>query len=75
MIEQAIASADMSILETISHQLKGSGAGYGYPTITATAADLEDAVKASPDSVDALKGEVDELINMCKRAMAGFEGA
>jgi HPt (histidine-containing phosphotransfer) domain-containing protein len=44
-IESTFASGDNSRLQTIAHQLKGAGGGYGYQPITDTAALLEQALK------------------------------
>lgn len=53
-------------LQTIAHQLKGSGAGYGFEPISITAADLEASLKRHTD-LEAIRGEVDALVDICQR--------
>ena len=73
-IATAMSDGDLSLLETIAHQLKGSGAGYGYAPITASAADVEDAIRAGASDVSSLNDQVQALLQLCNRAMAGFNG-
>ena len=40
-IEQALEQEDLSTLASLSHQMKGSAGGYGFPTITDVAAQLD----------------------------------
>ncbi|MCO6436225.1 MAG: Hpt domain-containing protein [Phycisphaerae bacterium] len=40
-MEQALRTEDFDALRIAAHQLKGCGAGYGYPALTQQAADLE----------------------------------
>ncbi len=44
-LESHLANGDMPELQTLAHQLKGAGGGYGFPQITEVAAVLEQAVK------------------------------
>jgi len=44
-IEQYLQSGDLSGLQTLAHQLKGAGGGYGFDAITETAAALEAAIR------------------------------
>ena len=44
-IEQHLQSGDVEGLQTLSHQLKGAGGGYGFDAITDTAEALEAAIK------------------------------
>jgi HPt (histidine-containing phosphotransfer) domain-containing protein len=63
-------TGDLEELGRITHQLKGSGAGYGFPQITQNAARAEAAIKSSTD-IHAIKGEVDELIQLI-RSVEGY---
>jgi signal transduction histidine kinase/DNA-binding response OmpR family regulator len=63
-------TGDIEELRRLVHQLKGSGTGYGFPQITQNAARAEAAIKASND-LNAIKGEVDELINQI-RSIDGY---
>src|SRR5437016_5645232 len=62
-------------LKRISHQLKGASAGYGFPTIGAAAAKVEDGLRAGgsdeSQALERVRAEVDELVNLCRRAMKG----
>ena len=45
-IETAAAQGDHALLARLAHQLKGTGASYGYPQLTQVARALEDAATA-----------------------------
>lgn len=53
-------------LQTIAHQLKGSGAGYGFEPVSLTAAQLEASLKTHSD-IESIRDEVDALIDVCRR--------
>lgn len=53
-IEQMWESRDREGLQTLAHQLKGAGGGYGFPEITQYAADLEAALKTGRDECEIL---------------------
>lgn len=55
-------------LRRLAHQLKGAGSGYGYEPITAAAAKLESALKAMPPELGSVRGQLEELIDLCQRA-------
>lgn len=61
-------------VKRLAHQLKGASAGYGFPTIGAAAGKLVDALRASDSanqsSLNALKRDLDNLIDLCNRAAA-----
>lgn len=44
-LEAHLAAGEMRELQTLAHQLKGAGGGYGFPQITELAASLEAALK------------------------------
>ncbi len=44
-LEDSLAKGDLLRLETLAHQLKGAGGGYGFPQITEASAELEQTVK------------------------------
>lgn len=47
-----LADGDLDALQTLAHQLKGAGGGYGFTSITEVAASLESALKeGAGDSV------------------------
>ena len=53
-------------LQTLAHQLKGAGAGYGFEPVSLTAATLESSLKSHTDLED-IADEVDALIDICRR--------
>ncbi|CAG1011052.1 hypothetical protein PHYC_03991 [Phycisphaerales bacterium] len=59
-------------LKRITHQLRGSSASYGFPSIGSVAGRIEDSLHELGSSngadLSSLKATVDELINLCKRA-------
>ena len=55
-VESLLASGAFADLQTLAHQLKGAGGGYGFPIITERAAALERALKA---------GEVEPVVKDC----------
>jgi HPt (histidine-containing phosphotransfer) domain-containing protein len=66
-----IAARQLDQLRTLIHQLKGAGTGYGFPTITQTAAKTEAVIKSDAE-FDAVRTAVDELIALI-RGTAGYD--
>lgn len=56
-------------LQTIAHQLKGAGAGYGFESVSLVAGQLEASLKCHAD-LEAIRDEVDALIDICRRLSA-----
>jgi len=48
-LERCLEAADLAQLQTMAHQLKGAGGGYGFAPITERAASLEHALKEGQD--------------------------
>ena len=69
-LEQACAAEDADALARLAHQLKGSAGGYGFPSITEVAAELEARAK-SQESLDGLRDAVQQVADLCRRAAAG----
>lgn len=65
-IEQACLEGDVDTLIRLAHQLKGSAGGYGFPSITEEAADLE-RIARRRGSQDALIGTARSLADLCRR--------
>lgn len=61
-------------VKRLAHQLKGASAGYGFPAIGAAAGKLEDALRTSDAAnqltLNSLKRDLDNLIDLCNRAAA-----
>ncbi|MDX9912896.1 MAG: Hpt domain-containing protein [Phycisphaerales bacterium] len=74
-IEAAMAESRAADLKRLAHQLKGAGGGYGYPAISSAAARVEEDVKQAGDrmlsELDQLRGDVEALLAICERAIAG----
>ncbi len=69
----AWSGRQISDLTRMAHQLKGAGAGYGFPTIGAAAGTLESGLKkldaaSAQASVDRLAAEFRALVDLCSRA-------
>ncbi len=45
VLEDALAAGDLAVIQRIAHNLKGTGAGYGFPAITAIGRAMEAAAK------------------------------
>jgi hypothetical protein len=46
-MRNALAARDFASIQTIGHNCKGTGAGYGFPDISRVGAAIEQAAKAS----------------------------
>ena len=66
-MQEALDKYDLAGLASLAHQLKGSAGGYGFPTITDAAKDVEFRAKTS-DDVEGLKQQVEALVDLCHRA-------
>lgn len=65
---------NMRDLATVAHQLRGSSAGYGFPTIGSAAGRLEDSIRsanaaAGEAALESVRREMDELSALVRRAM------
>ena len=65
-IEQARIEGDFDTLIRVAHQLKGSAGGYGFPSITEEAANLE-RIARRRGSGEELIGAVGSLTDLCRR--------
>ena len=64
----AVEHDDVASVQRIAHQLKGAAGGYGFPSLTAAAADLEQA--AIRNEPAAIRARADDLVSLCSRARA-----
>jgi HPt (histidine-containing phosphotransfer) domain-containing protein len=70
-LSEAWRAREFQTVQRLAHQLKGSSAGYGFPTIGTAAAKVESCVREkSPEQVklEELQAGVQELIALCHRA-------
>jgi HPt (histidine-containing phosphotransfer) domain-containing protein len=70
-IRAAFSSAELARLRTLSHQLKGASAGYGFAPLGVAAGKVEDAVRSTPDELASIRERVDELVELCRRVTFG----
>lgn len=68
-LAQALAAGNSDELYVIAHQLKGAAGGYGFPSISELAAELEAACRATEIETSALAEKVESLIDICRRAV------
>jgi|GEM_PF-1041909 len=68
-MSQALANNCLDELRRLAHQLKGSGGGYGYPSLTDNARALEDAAKTG--NVEEAGLVLNQLRTLVRAAVAG----
>ncbi|MFZ4573704.1 MAG: Hpt domain-containing protein [Phycisphaerales bacterium] len=69
----AWSAKDLPTIKRISHQLRGSSAGYGFPTLGNAAGALEDSLRTVNDPAGmppSAEFNVNQLINLCRRVIA-----
>lgn len=64
-MQEALTSNDLQSLRRLAHQLKGSGGGHGYPSLTDTASKLEQ--QAIEGQADEIKTALVDLSNLIAR--------
>jgi HPt (histidine-containing phosphotransfer) domain-containing protein len=72
-LEAAWRNAQVPQLTRMAHQLKGSCAGYGFPTLGTAASTLEERLRAlqgDAGTLTRLQAEFNDLIDLCRRASA-----
>jgi CheY-like chemotaxis protein/HPt (histidine-containing phosphotransfer) domain-containing protein len=69
----AIASSDLSAIESQAHQLRGVGSMYGFPAVTETCALVEEAAKEGRGK-DLIAELVEEFAELCGRIGRGGDG-
>lgn len=69
-LQQAIQADELATARNICQSLKGSGNGFGYPTLSAAAKDAVTSLDAST-SIAASASELQRLESMCRRLAVG----
>jgi HPt (histidine-containing phosphotransfer) domain-containing protein len=69
-LTSAFQSGDRLQLKSLAHQLKGAAGGYGFPTITSSAAEVEGILKSEQAELGSVTEKLEELISLCRRASA-----
>lgn len=72
-IENAFAQGNYSTVAGIAHQMKGAAGGYGYPTLSEMAFEVERLAKAGGPQ-EKVQAALGRLIIQCRRAIAGVRG-
>ncbi|MBN1347000.1 MAG: response regulator [Phycisphaerae bacterium] len=79
-LEALVSRGDVSALAELAHQLKGAGGGYGFPSITEAAREVEatarglDTTSPAEDDLRRLRGDVASLVDLCIRASEARQG-
>ena len=73
-LDAAAEAADLERLRHVSHQLKGSAGGYGFPMITEKAAEVERLAKSQGDEFS-VRRTVDELLALCRMARSSSKSS
>lgn len=68
-LRAALEQHDYLTMARLSHQLKGSAGGYGFPQITDAAKVLESIVKSRGSEADML-ASLNQLADLCAKARA-----
>lgn len=68
-MRSAMQGGDDRRLTSLAHQLKGAGGGYGYPMLTAVAAQLEQAAKEQDWEIAA--AYVAKIESLCAAVLRG----
>ena len=69
-LERLWSENELEDLRVVAHQLKGASGGYGFPSITEAATELESRIKQGCDEKDELRESFENLLSLCKRASA-----
>lgn len=71
ILEDALAAGDLAVIQRIAHNLKGTGAGYGFPGISALGRAMEAAAKSgNRPEIGARLSELTDLLGKIKDAHA-----
>jgi len=71
-LERSLASDDLDGVADLAHRLKGSAAGYGFPSIMSAAANLEASARSGA-AIWQVAGCVQAVVALCRRARAPRE--
>ncbi|NQV27048.1 MAG: response regulator [Rhodopirellula sp.] len=72
-IQAAFQDRVFSTMSSIAHQLKGAAGGYGYPSISELAFDVEQLAKQNASETQ-IGDALNLLVEQCHRAIAGIHG-
>lgn len=66
-----LETGDLAEIRRIGHQMKGAGAGYGYPLLTDVGGALERAVDADGGLTLNVRQQAQVFLEYCQRAVLG----
>jgi HPt (histidine-containing phosphotransfer) domain-containing protein len=69
-IRCAVDEQDIDKLSRIAHQLRGAAGGYGFPSLTESAAAFESRLKGVPALDAGLREQADRFIQLLAKAQA-----
>lgn len=70
-IHMAMETEDEDRLRRMAHQLKSAAAGYGFPSITESAAMIEQTLLEHEADLSLIEERVEDLLTLCQRALRG----
>ncbi len=70
----AFEDRNFTTVSGIAHQLKGASGGYGYPSLSELAFDVEQLAKQNAAD-DLIEAALTVLVSECRRAIAGVRGS
>ncbi len=73
-LRATLAAGDLESLRRLAHRLRGAAAGYGFPSISAAGAALEDELRAGAPS-ERVAVATDTVAALCERARPGSQAA
>jgi len=71
-LEESLAKSDLAQLQSLAHQLKGAGGGYGFMQITEAAALVEAAAKDGSD-LPMIKEKLGQLFEILRAVVVPEE--
>lgn len=66
-----ISEGSVASVKRLVHMLRSSGASYGFEPVSTAAAAVEDALQGEVASLDSVRAELNRLIEVLRRCMAG----
>jgi two-component system, sensor histidine kinase LadS len=69
-IMAAFAESDLSEIQRLVHQVRGSAGAYGYPSITQLAGQIDDTIRIGAE-FESIKPLTNELLGWCQAAIKG----
>ena len=68
-IRRCVSEKNLVLLQRTMHQMRGACGGYGFPTLTESAGQIEERLKAG-QTLESVEASITEFLNMLARATA-----